>query len=1035
MTSKAIISQFGIKAILKNLCTSTLPMAWIRLLFLMIMLSGFCNANAQPLQLSFHHLTEENGLTQASKYFISKDSKGFVWIGSEDGLLRFDGFQIIKHQNEADNPSSLLENVITSKCFEDPNGNLWFTSSKAVNCYRRKQNDFISFSYSEQSENYHAFYLDPNDKLWLRIGLGNEGALYSFDITTASFEQHLPLQGAEATAIVDEEGEMVQVISTSLSKRPGLVWTDLKTRDTKSIEFQYTSEGKKLPFSSPTRSIFVDSEHIAWVGIYNGIGKYKVGSSEGVIERKRRGGIDTDIGLVSDIVEYNADYLLVSAYNGLLLFDKNTQSFIHQFRYKNDDSYSLNLKAPNNLFLDRDSTLWISGSHQEIAFSHLFKKRFSHLEETSGSFISTMAEDHLGNIWCGTLDSGIHVFNQQKELLFQSYQLKNPTSPKGYTDLKPLDFFVGSQQEQWWANVQNTYLRWNEASRIFEFDMAYFLGVGGMSSAQINYNYRLSNGKNLIAKGAEIFELRLTKEKVDTVFWHNINYLQVQTINIIFEDQNKHIYLGDDQGRLLILKEENKQLKKVADLEDVGIITAFQADLKRNTVWLASSKGLGKVDSKTYGFHFLNKKEDRLPNEALYGIALDQSGQLWLPGNTGLIRYHPDTKAFHRFGTADGLRSPVFNKNACITASQTGEIWLGGKNGVNVFKPEDIKLLNAQPNIQLSRLLVNDEIYKPEENLNEQEKLSFNYDQNTLSFEFVALDYSDPSANKFRCQMLGYDKEPIEQGTRNFIRYGNLPAGDYRFKVWGSNSDGVFNKAPLEMGITIIPPFYQTWWFYLLCTVVLLGVTYGVFKYRLEQALKMERLRVKISSDLHDDVGGLLSGLAMQTELLERTADERTKSKLKRIGELSRSAMSRMRDTVWAIDARKDKLEDLVDRMNEHAEETLTPKDFSYKVKVENLDLSTNIPTDIRQNLYLIFKESITNTAKHSNGDHVNAILKKQDGEFVMRIVDNGKVIAKNYKTTGQGLSNIAMRAKQIDADISTSIKEGYEIILRRKSF
>ncbi len=476
-------------------------------------------------------------------------------------------------------------------------------------------------------------------------------------------------------------------------------------------------------------------------------------------------------------------------------------------------------------------------------------------------------------------------------------------------------------------------------------------------------------------------------------------------------------------------------MQKIADLKDVGIITAFKQDVKRNKIWLTSSKGLGKIDPITFEYYLLNELEDQFPKEALNGIALDESKQLWLLGNNGLIRYQPETKAFHRFGTTDGLLSPVFNKNTCVTASQTGEIWLGGKNGVNVFRPADIKLLNTKPKVQLSRLLVNDEVYTTEGNLNEQEKLSFEYDQNTLSFEFVALDYSDPSANKFRCQMLGYDQEAIELGSRNFIRYGNVPAGNYTFKIWGSNSDGIFNEAAFEKKIRIIPPFYQTWWFYLLCTLSLSGIIYSVFKYRLEQALKVERLRVKISSDLHDDVGGLLSGLAMQTELLERTADEKTKPKLKRIGELSRSAMSRMRDTVWAIDARKDKLENLVDRMNEHAEETLIPKNFSYNVKVENLDLSTNIPTDIRQNLYLIYKEAITNTAKHSNGDHVDVVLKKSGMDFTMRIIDNGKVVGKNYKTTGQGLSNIKLRAQRIDAQVSTSIQDGYAIILRRKSF
>jgi len=246
--------------------------------------------------------------------------------------------------------------------------------------------------------------------------------------------------------------------------------------------------------------------------------------------------------------------------------------------------------------------------------------------------------------------------------------------------------------------------------------------------------------------------------------------------------------------------------------------------------------------------------------------------------------------------------------------------------------------------------------------------LTFNYQQNTLSFRFTALDYSDPEANEYYYQMEGYDQERVYAGTRNFVRYANIPAGKYTFKVWATNSDKVLNEIPKILAITIIPPIYQRWWFYLLCLLVISGILYAIFQYRLEQALKVERLRVKISSDLHDDVGGMLSGLAMQTELLELTASEDTKPKLARVAEMSRSAMSRMRDTVWAIDARKDTLADLVDRMREHAEETLTPRNIQYSINITRLELDRVLTTDVRQSLYLIYKEAVTNVAKHCTG-------------------------------------------------------------------
>jgi signal transduction histidine kinase len=220
----------------------------------------------------------------------------------------------------------------------------------------------------------------------------------------------------------------------------------------------------------------------------------------------------------------------------------------------------------------------------------------------------------------------------------------------------------------------------------------------------------------------------------------------------------------------------------------------------------------------------------------------------------------------------------------------------------------------------------------------------------------------------------------------------------------------------------------------LLCITTLAALVYGFFTYRLRQALKIERMRVKISSDLHDDVGTILSGLAMQSEILELSATEAMKPRLKRIGELSRSAMSHLRDTVWAIDARKDKLENLLDRMREHAEENLTPKGIVFDLETEQFDLQKNMPANIRQNLYLIYKEAITNIAKHSDANRVRIKLQKwgQNG-LEMQIADNGNAVEKAYKTTGSGTSNMQMRAEKIGGTLEIIRTNGFCVRLRVK--
>ncbi|MEM9930211.1 MAG: triple tyrosine motif-containing protein, partial [Bacteroidota bacterium] len=540
----------------------------------------------------------------------------------------------------------------------------------------------------------------------------------------------------------------------------------------------------------------------------------------------------------------------------------------------------------------------------------------------------------------------------------------------------------------------------------------------------------LPSGEVLGAFGDSLFRLEFTDDEVTSTRLTEFDYLQLDVINLLYVSSTGHLFIGDRAGRLVIFKHNGTNWQKLKDEPSFGVCNDLVVDPAEEFLWYVNEQSLGKIDLQDLRFTEVAKD---LPAPNLLNGELDSSGNLWLTSSNGLIRYETATNTAHRFDRADGLLSTSFTREAALTVPTTGEIWIGGREGVNIFKPEEITLDTAKPNISIAEFLVNDLPFVPtaaehKGNINEKASLALPYRDNTLSFRFTALDYSNPSANEYYYQLEGYDDSRVFAGTRNFVRYPNLPAGDYQFKIWATNSDKVLNPIPKVLGITIIPPIYQRTWFYLLCLLLISGIIYAIFQYRLEQALKVERLRVKISSDLHDDVGGMLSGLAMQTELLELTATEETKPKLARVAAMSRSAMSRMRDTVWAIDARKDTLEDLMDRMREHAEETLTPRNIQYSINAGSLNPKRKLATDVRQSLYLIYKEAVTNIAKHSNGDTANVELRDEAGRIALRIHDNGKVKAKNYKTTGAGQRNMQMRAASIGAVLLVETSDGFKI-------
>ncbi|MEM6771197.1 MAG: triple tyrosine motif-containing protein, partial [Bacteroidota bacterium] len=600
--------------------------------------------------------------------------------------------------------------------------------------------------------------------------------------------------------------------------------------------------------------------------------------------------------------------------------------------------------------------------------------------------------------------------------------------------------FLGRELDDWWVKVANQFSFWDEGKGYFHFTDANGVQVPNSSEDRLGQWLARANGEQLITFGRSVVQLTTEDNRVALAPWHDLKDLQLAPVSFLAEDDAQNLLLNDEAGRLVIFQDDGNTPSIVAEHEDVGNIYGCWQDSARMVIWLSSSRGLGalSVNADYSSLTWIQQEDLQLP---FFNVLPDQAGQLWLPSNRGLIRYNPTDSSSHRFTEADGLLSGVFYPNASLTLPQNGEIWLGSKKGISVLQPEKITHSKFKPSAAFVELRVNDDAFLPASddpnagNLNEKEALTFAYADNTLSFRLAALDYSAPAETEFAYQMIGYDKQRVEAGTNNFVRYPNLPPGKYTFKVWASNSDKVFNELAKSLAITIIPPFYQRWWFYLACLLIVASIIYGVFQYQLAQALKMERLRVKISSDLHDDVGGMLSGLAMQTELLELTANEETKPKLARIATMSRSAMSRMRDTVWAIDARKDKLANLVDRMREHAEETLVPRSIEYSINTYQLELQQVLAADVRQNLYLIAKEAITNVSKHSNGDSLNISLKNTDHQFEMVLHDNGRVKAKDYASTGLGKTNMQMRAEAIGGRINIDVQEGYlvKVVLDRK--
>jgi signal transduction histidine kinase/DNA-binding response OmpR family regulator/streptogramin lyase len=279
-------------------------------------------------------------------------------------------------------------------------------------------------------------------------------------------------------------------------------------------------------------------------------------------------------------------------------------------------------------------------------------------------------------------------------------------------------------------------------------------------------------------------------------------------------------------------------------------------DDPENILWIGTAGGgLSRFDMRSESFsHFTTK--DGLPNMVIYAILNDNDGNLWMSTNHGLSRFHPRTRVFKNFDAGDGLQDNEFNAGSYFK-SASGELFFGGINGFNAFYPEDIRdNPHAPPVVFTDFQLFNQPASFTDKNsplaapINETKELTLAYDQNVFSFEFAALDYTDPAKNRYRYRMENFDKAWRENGTSRTTTYTNLSPGKYVFRVQGSNNDGVWNEEGASIKIIITPPWWQTWWAYTLYVLVFTAILYGLRRYemnrqQLKHQVEVERLQAE----------------------------------------------------------------------------------------------------------------------------------------------------------------------------------------------
>ncbi|MCB0845733.1 MAG: response regulator, partial [Bacteroidetes bacterium] len=343
-------------------------------------------------------------------------------------------------------------------------------------------------------------------------------------------------------------------------------------------------------------------------------------------------------------------------------------------------------------------------------------------------------------------------------------------------------------------------------------------------------------------------------ETLEAIPFSILGDLQSHSFTRIFEDQKKCLFLAENRNNLIILEKKGDQYALRKRSQDVGDIKAFWEDVTSTRIWMAGSRGLYLYDTENDSLRLLTLEKEGIPNDS-YVSVVGYNNELWLGGDQGLIRYLPDSLTYKRYTVADGLLSMQFNQNA-FYQEKNGDIWMGSPGGINLIHPGQVKPLPDPPQIQFTRLFIDDveqkSMYDAGKDtmiqVGEIQNLELDFDQNTLSFEFVAIEYSDPLRNQLEYRLLGYEKKwvSIPSDRKGFVRYPNLPANSYTLQIRAANSDGVWSTTPKELPILISPPFWATWWFRGLAIIIIIAAVWGLYRQQLNRRLakaEAERLR------------------------------------------------------------------------------------------------------------------------------------------------------------------------------------------------
>lgn len=900
--------------------------------------------------IEFDRYTTKEGLSNGYINTILQDSKGFMWIGTPNGLNRFDGISFKNYYFDPKDSTSISGSWINSMT-EDANGNLWLMTSNGICVYDRKNDKFSrkTIIVNDIRLTGYFFYtctIDSKGYLWVSAS--------NLDIFRFKLYDNPEIQSgilhAERFAIDEEDVDFnyKNNIFSIVEDQDSRIW--LATYSNKLYYFDRTQNkfiGQPLnipgsvKFSNKRKDLIKDSSGDLFLTIEDvGLIQYNKTKNICKLYTPLANGIGPRGKVLFAIAEDSEGRIWIGDRDseGITIFNKKTGKFSYCQADK-WNPYSLLANKINCIYRDPTGDLWVGtiiGISKYSPGKSKFKRFISNSNiphQLGHNNTLCFAEGKGDVIWIGTDGGGLNKFDR-KTGLFTYYQHE-----EGKTNTLSSNAVISACEDHEGTVWMGTYHGGLAKLKDGKFSAYLPDPKNPHAVASRNVWYVMEDSKQNIWVGTLDKGIDLLDRKTGN--FYNYSYkandrtgLCNNTINSIYEDSKKHLYIATSHG-VSILDLNAFDFTKAPD--SLTFTNLFYSE-KGNSlssdnvyctkedyngiIWFGTlSSGLDRYDpvSKTFTNYSTN---DGLPGNSITSILVDSLNNLWLGTDKGLAKFNPATKKISVFDTKDGLQNRSIKGWALKT--HDGEMYFGGPDGFNSFYPGSLKAnLNLhRPNVFITGFKIFNNSIRPNEvfdgrvvlttDITEAKEVVLKHDENFFSFEFIALDFTTPEKNKYAYQLEGFDQNWMVCDTKREASYTNLDPGEYVFRVKASNNDGVWNEKGTSFKLIILPPWWETWWFRAILALTFTVFIVVMYYLRVARFRKHEaRLKKMVTQKTYElrQMNSMLIQQAEELNLTNNLLEERQKQIEGQSVELSaqKDELMKMNNELHALNATKDK--------------------------------------------------------------------------------------------------------------------------------